>query len=247
MARAAARLMAVVVFPTPPFWFAIAMTIKETPRGKRSRARQRRMLEEATRRGSSSNGCGQPAAPHRYILYLPRSSSESVLEPLLEAPTSTVSWLVSTLRALWITASSTKIRGPCRSASAIASEGRASTSTRPARWTDVERGVERVLLELADHDALDAGLRARSITFFSRSCVIGRGVWTFSIWSAMALASKTPTQIGQDPLALGLAEDDDRHVRDGVDHQPLDGHLDFHAAPTSLLGAEYRSRGTACQ
>jgi hypothetical protein len=23
--------MAVVVFPTPPFWFAIAMTIKETP------------------------------------------------------------------------------------------------------------------------------------------------------------------------------------------------------------------------
>src|SRR5689334_21351718 len=27
MARAAARLMAVVVFPTPPFWFAMAMTI----------------------------------------------------------------------------------------------------------------------------------------------------------------------------------------------------------------------------
>src|SRR5262245_36406685 len=27
MARAAARLIAVVVFPTPPFWFAIAMTI----------------------------------------------------------------------------------------------------------------------------------------------------------------------------------------------------------------------------
>jgi hypothetical protein len=29
MARAAERLMAVVVFPTPPFWFAIARTIKE--------------------------------------------------------------------------------------------------------------------------------------------------------------------------------------------------------------------------
>ena len=30
----------------------------------------------------------------------------------------------------------------------------------------------------------------------SRSCVIGRGVWMFSICSAMALASNTPTQIG---------------------------------------------------
>jgi hypothetical protein len=28
MASAAERLMAVVVFPTPPFWFAMAMTIK---------------------------------------------------------------------------------------------------------------------------------------------------------------------------------------------------------------------------
>ena len=34
------------------------------------------------------------------------------------------------------------------------------------------------------------------MTLRSRSCVIGRGVWMFSICSAMALASKTPTQIG---------------------------------------------------
>src|SRR4051794_37497837 len=34
------------------------------------------------------------------------------------------------------------------------------------------------------------------MTFFSRSWVIGRGVVTFSICSAIALASKTPTQIG---------------------------------------------------
>jgi hypothetical protein len=30
-ARAAARLMAVVVFPTPPFWFAIARTRLKGP------------------------------------------------------------------------------------------------------------------------------------------------------------------------------------------------------------------------
>src|SRR5258707_13257468 len=34
------------------------------------------------------------------------------------------------------------------------------------------------------------------MTFFRRSWVIGRGVVTFSICSAMALASNTPTQIG---------------------------------------------------
>src|SRR4051812_13402996 len=34
------------------------------------------------------------------------------------------------------------------------------------------------------------------MTFLSRSCVIGRGVATFSICSAIAFASKTPTQMG---------------------------------------------------
>src|SRR5580704_16309849 len=32
-ANEAARLMAVVVFPTPPFWFAIAITFAKVPRG----------------------------------------------------------------------------------------------------------------------------------------------------------------------------------------------------------------------
>jgi hypothetical protein len=34
MASAAERLMAVVVFPTPPFWFAIARTTKATHSGE---------------------------------------------------------------------------------------------------------------------------------------------------------------------------------------------------------------------
>src|SRR4051812_16669305 len=36
-----------------------------------------------------------------------------------------------------------------------------------------------------------------AMTFLSKSCVIGRGVETFSICSAIAFASKTPTQIGR--------------------------------------------------
>ena len=38
------------------------------------------------------------------------------------------------------------------------------------------------------------------------------------------------------PLARNLAEHDDGHVRDCLHRQPPDGHLDFHAARTSLLG-----------
>ncbi len=41
---------------------------------------------------------------------------------------------------------------------------------------------------------------------------MGRGVSTFSICRAMALASKTPTQIGRTREPSLLAQDDDRHV-----------------------------------
>ena len=71
--------------------------------------------------------------------------------------------------------------------------------------------------------------------FRSRSCVIGRGVATFSICSAIALASKMPTQIGSTRSPILVLQDHDRHVGDRVDHQPLDGHLDQHAPlPSSL-------------
>src|SRR5687767_10486637 len=45
------------------------------------------------------------------------------------------------------------------------------------------------------------------MTFRSKSCVIGLGVAMFSIWSAMAFASKMPTQIGSTrspPLSLRI-------------------------------------------
>ena len=60
----------------------------------------------------------------------------------------------------------------------------------------------------------------------SRSCVIGRGVWMFSICSAMALASNTPTQIGSTfcpslsrRMMMGM-------FVIGIDHQALDVHFD---------------------
>ena len=71
------------------------------------------------------------------------------------------------------------------------------------------------------------------MTFRSRSCVIGRGVVTFSICSAMALASKMPTQIGSTRcpslsrrMMIGM-------LVIGIDHQPLDGHLDLHGVTRS--------------
>src|SRR5215510_1709396 len=64
-ARAAARLMAVVVLPTPPFWFAIATIIGDADCKQRRGRRQGEVAEESL---FGSFG------PIRYILYLPMSS-----------------------------------------------------------------------------------------------------------------------------------------------------------------------------
>ena len=86
----------------------------------------------------------------------------------------------------------------------------------------------------------------------SRSCVIGRGVWMFSICSAMALASNTPTQIGSTfcpslsrRMMIGM-------LVIGIDHQALDVHLDQHECLRTLATAARRRtveprrrRGTA--
>ena len=77
-----------------------------------------------------------------------------------------------------------------------------------------------VVAEVADDHAIDAPVEVGD-DVASRSCVIGRGVETFSICSAMALASGTPTQIGSTPLALLVLEDDDGRARHRVDHQAL--------------------------
>ena len=65
------------------------------------------------------------------------------------------------------------------------------------------------------------------MTLRSRSCVIGRGVAMFSICSAMAFASKMPTQIGS-TLCPSLSRRMTIGVFViGVDHQPLDASSRF--------------------
>ena len=102
----------------------------------------------------------------------------------------------------------------------------------------MDRGEEGVLLQVRDHDAIDLARPRSLIRLRSRSCVIGRGVATFSICSAMALASKMPTQIGRTRspslsfrMTIGV-------FGDRVHHEPLDGHLDQHGllAAGTVLG-----------
>ena len=73
------------------------------------------------------------------------------------------------------------------------------------------------------------------MTFRSRSCVIGRGVEMFSICSAMAFASKMPTQIGS-TRCPSLS----RRMTIGMfvtgHHQSLDRHFDLHGCPQTLCG-----------
>ena len=63
---------------------------------------------------------------------------------------------------------------------------------------------------------------------------MGRGVETFSISRAMALASYTPTQMGSTVLPFTILQDDDGHVGHGIHHQPANFHFDFHDALPNL-------------
>src|SRR6185503_5000676 len=106
----------------------------------------------------------------------------------------------SILPALGNTSSSTKMGAATRSASAMASDGRESTvySAPPSlRWSTAKnvfslRSVTTTFTTWASSD---------SRMFLMRSCVICRAVAIFSSSSAMALASKIPTQIGSDRLS----------------------------------------------
>ncbi len=57
IASAAARLMAVVVFPTPPFWFAMAMAITRAPQRGCGKDRAR-ILEEGPAGGQEQKLLG---------------------------------------------------------------------------------------------------------------------------------------------------------------------------------------------
>src|SRR5438128_9436593 len=69
MARAAERLIAVVVFPTPPFWFAMAMTITGGP----------------SRRGDDSGWGTRGRSGRTLHLVFAQLVVGETLQPLLEA------------------------------------------------------------------------------------------------------------------------------------------------------------------
>src|SRR5579864_7994472 len=93
------------------------------------------------------------------------------------------------------TSSSTKIGQSTRNASASASLGRESMLINsPSRSTQIS--AKNVSSRKSFTTIFCTCTSSPSSTFFKRSWVIGRGVDTFSISSAIALASYAPTQIG---------------------------------------------------
>src|SRR5262249_32276758 len=110
------------------------------------------------------------------------------------------SFATSRVFALRTTSSSTKIGAATRSASAIASDGRESTvySCSPI-WR--YRTAKKVLSRRSVTTTFTTRASIASRMFLIRSCVIGRGVAIFSSSSAIALASKIPTQIGSERLS----------------------------------------------
>ena len=111
----------------------------------------------------------------------------------------------------------------------MASEGAGIDDHLPVLVAAVDRGVERVVPDVGDDDPVDGYIEVRQDVLM-RSWVIGRGVGMFSMVRAMALASKTPIQMGRILSLSAIFEDDDGHFGDWIDHQSFDFHFDFHRA-----------------
>src|SRR5208337_2441170 len=131
-----------------------------------------------------------------HILYRPRSSS---LNP--SSQFRNCSFVLRSASAvdtfeLFSTCSSTKIGQSIRNASANASLGRESMLINsPSRSTQIS--AKKVSSRRSLTTIFCTRTSSPKNTFFSRSWVMGRGVCTFSISSAMALASYAPTQMGR--------------------------------------------------
>src|SRR5260370_28757929 len=151
------------------------------------------LLLLSARRGSRQKLTG--GTPANYILYRPRSSSFRPSSHLRSSSLVTRSDEVAACFEVFRTSSSTKIGQSTRNASASASEGRESTlTTRPSR--SIQITAKNVSSRSSVTTTLCTCVSSPVSTFLIRSCVIGRGVFTFSISSAIAFASYTPTQIG---------------------------------------------------
>src|SRR4051794_24074258 len=120
IARAAARLIAVVVFPTPPFWLAIAtITGVACDCNRRNRfgdhdrhEKRRRQPKNFSAARTASSRCRSLAHDRDevlYILYLPKSSGSRLSSHLCRRSASGLSAAASNGLALLMTASSTKI------------------------------------------------------------------------------------------------------------------------------------------
>ena len=149
----------------------------------------------------------------------------------------------STVLALSMTCSSTRIGARVRSASAIASLGRASIATGPAARLQMDQRVEGVLLQIADDDLLDRRLQVLDDVAQQVVRHRPRRLDVLDLQrDGVGLEHADPDR--QHLLPVLIAQDDDRHVGDGIDHQPLDGHLDHHVAPFRLTQSSRDASGS---
>ena len=99
----------------------------------------------------------------------------------------------------------------------------------------VDERVERVLSQVGDDDLLDVRLEVADdvLQQVVRHRPRRRHVLHLQ-GDGVGLEDADPDR--EHTLTVLVAQDDDRHVRDGIHHQPLDGHFDLHDAPVADRG-----------
>src|SRR5437762_1401335 len=224
--------MAVVVLPTPPFWFAMATIIG----GRDGLYQSGRAMWRAIDVGEVPD----PAAARRLHLVLAEIVRVEALQPLVE--TIGVGLLAREVDGLRVVdhrlLDVDRRARPQRQRDRVARARVDRHHVAVAVQRQVDERVEGVLLQVADDDLFDFGLQ---IADDVAQQIVGHRPRRRDVLDLQRdrVRLEDADRDREHLLPLLVAEDDDRRVRDEVDHQPLHGHLDLHrtyklAAPAAL-------------
>jgi hypothetical protein len=105
----------------------------------------------------------------------------------------------------------------------------------------VNQREEGVVLEVADHDPIDAPVEVRDDVAEQVVCHGSRGRHVLDL-QGDRIGFEDANPDWENALSVLVLQDHDRRVRDRVDHQSLDRHLDKHGVLTLLQDVSCRRR-----
>src|SRR4051794_28287605 len=230
-ASAAARLIAVVVFPTPPFWLAMATIIYWAAEACRIVTDARALRRDRNVGELNSSAAGalaggivtltiecSPIGYTKLHLVFAEVVRVEALEPLVQPIRVALSDLARRIEGFGVVdhrlLDEDRRPRPQRQRDRVARPG--IDRQRLVIHAKMNQRVEGILLEVADHDLFDGRLEV--VDDVTQQVVRHRSRRRHVLdLQGDGVRFEDPHPDGQDPLPVLVAQDDDRCVRDGVD------------------------------